>query len=206
MLSEATGRTNDTSPWIYVSDGGHFENLGLYEMVLRRCHTILVVDASADPHFKMEELGNAFRKIQIDFGIPIELRQGEGGHIHPGTDTANRHCAVYAIRYACVDGEHVPDGVLVYIKASLCSDLSEDVMHYASAHPAFPHEPTFNQFFGESQFESYRRLGMHVIEHILNPEQPGWFPPQEITLEAFVELARKHASGRMPTGSGAAGC
>jgi hypothetical protein len=196
LLSEAAGITNDTNPWIYVSDGGHFENLGLYEVVMRRCHTVVVVDGSADGQFTMEDLGNAFRKIQIDFGIPIELRQG--GHIHTGMNEGNCHAAVYAIRYECVDGSGVPDGVLVYIKASLCSKLSEDVKHYACSHPSFPHEPTFDQFFGESQFESYRRLGVHVVEHILRPIVPGWFPPEEVSLDRFVELARAHASGSAP--------
>ena len=144
LLSEAAGKTNDSNPWIYLSDGGHFENLGLYEMVLRRCHRIVVVDGSADPSFTMEDLGNAFRKIQIDFGIPIEL--SIGGHIHAGTTNENRHAAVYEIRYDCVDGENAPLGELIYIKASLCSLLSEDVRHYSSSHPSFPRadlEPVF---------------------------------------------------------------
>ena len=38
IIAEAFGVTNDTSPYVYLSDGGHLENLGLYEMVLRRCH------------------------------------------------------------------------------------------------------------------------------------------------------------------------
>ena len=65
--------TDDKNPYVYLSDGGHFENLGLYEMVLRRCHTIVVSDAGCDPGCSFEDLGNAIRKIRIDFGIPIEL-------------------------------------------------------------------------------------------------------------------------------------
>jgi hypothetical protein len=75
IRDEALGRTNDRHPYVYLSDGGHFENLGLYEMVLRRCHTIVVSDGGCDPGATFEDLGNAVRKIRIDFGIPIEFEK-----------------------------------------------------------------------------------------------------------------------------------
>ena len=71
LLNEALGNTDDSYKWIELSDGGHFENLGLYEMVLRRCRHIIVVDADADSEFQFEDLGNAIRKIEIDLGVPI---------------------------------------------------------------------------------------------------------------------------------------
>ena len=75
FLKEALGLTDDSAPWIYLSDGGHFENLGLYEMVRRRCRRIVVSDAGADPGCTLEDLGNAVRKIAIDLRVPIEFRQ-----------------------------------------------------------------------------------------------------------------------------------
>jgi len=74
LLSEALGNTNDTGNFVQISDGGHFEDLGIYEMVMRRCHRIIVVDGGADPKFEFEDLGNAVRKIRIDLGIQIEFR------------------------------------------------------------------------------------------------------------------------------------
>jgi hypothetical protein len=68
-LKELAGATTDDGPWIYLSDGGHFENLGLYEMVRRRCRFIVVSDAGCDPQCSFEDLGNAVRKIYIDFGV-----------------------------------------------------------------------------------------------------------------------------------------
>ena len=59
--------------YVYLSDGGHFENLGLYEMVRRRCRLIVVIDAGCDPDFAFEDLGNAVRKIYIDLGIRIQF-------------------------------------------------------------------------------------------------------------------------------------
>ena len=58
-------------------------------------------------------------------------------------------------------------GTFVYIKASLTGDEPADVLSYQSEHPDFPHEATSDQWFTESQFESYRRLGQHIVETIL---------------------------------------
>src|SRR5262249_20243088 len=70
LVAELTGSSTDTAKWVYLSDGGHFENLALYEMVVRRCHQIVLSDGGADPHYTFEDLGNAIRKIRTDLGIP----------------------------------------------------------------------------------------------------------------------------------------
>ncbi len=59
-------------------------------------------------------------------------------------------------------------GTILYIKASRRAGVPSDVMHYASENAAFPHEATSDQFFSESQFESYRRLGHFLAGEILN--------------------------------------
>jgi hypothetical protein len=73
ILAEMLGLTSDTNKYVYLSDGGHFENLGLYEMVRRRCRFIVAIDAGCDPKFAFEDLGNAVRKIEIDLGVPIRF-------------------------------------------------------------------------------------------------------------------------------------
>ncbi len=73
IFAEAFGLTNECNPYVYLSDGGHFENLGLYEMVLRRCHYLVVSDAGQDPECSFADLGDAVRKIRIDLGISIEF-------------------------------------------------------------------------------------------------------------------------------------
>jgi len=67
------GLTNSNRRYVNLSDGGHFDNLGLYEAVLRRCRHVLVSDAGRDELFTFEDLGNSIRKIRIDFGINIEF-------------------------------------------------------------------------------------------------------------------------------------
>jgi len=71
IVTEALGLTDATNAYVLLSDGGHFESLGLYEMVLRRCRCILVVDGGQDKAGQSAGLGNAIRKIRIDFGVTI---------------------------------------------------------------------------------------------------------------------------------------
>ncbi len=163
LLAEAFGFTDDQKRYVYLSDGGHFENLGLYEMVLRRCHYILVSDAGCDEKMEFQDLGNAIRKIRIDLGIDIDI------NVEPLRPSAPRrsgvHYAMGTIRYSRVD-PGAPDGILIYLKPSLSGDEPVDVLEYAAHHEPFPHEPTSDQFFDESQFESYRRLGAHVAGEV----------------------------------------
>jgi len=169
LFWEMTGNTNDRCPWIYLSDGGHFENLALYEMVLRRCRTIVVSDGGCDPTFTFDDLGNAIRKIRTDLGVPIEIksrdmvpRSAPGQPLRPGS-----YMATATIRYNAVD-PGAPDGTLIYLKPSVYDEdyLPRDVYNYMQTSPDFPHESTSDQFFSESQFESYRALGRHVIDVI----------------------------------------
>jgi hypothetical protein len=158
VVRETLGLTDDRSPYVYLSDGGHFENLGLYEMVLRRCRTILVLDGGCDPGFTYEDLGNALRKVRIDLGVPIEFDHDQLAALKE----RKQRGAVGRIRYSAVDGA-AADGRLVYLKPMLLGNEPPDVQSYAAAHPAFPHETTANQWFSESQTESYRMLGQHTV-------------------------------------------
>jgi hypothetical protein len=164
LLRELFGSTTDESPYVFLSDGGHFENLGLYEMVRRRCHLIVVSDAGCDPDYAFGDLSNAIRLIRIDFSIPIEFP--DGVPIGPRDAGATAHFAVGRIRYSAVDGPDAPDGILVYAKATLTGDEPWDVLNYARSAPAFPHESTAHQFFSEAQFESYRVLGRHTVDQL----------------------------------------
>jgi hypothetical protein len=165
MVKEALGQTSDQSEYVYLSDGGHFENLGLYEMVRRRCRTIVVLDGGCDPDFHYDDLGNALRKIRIDLRIPIDFDE----ELTRPLKDRRRRCAVGTIRYSEVDGPGT-DGQIVYVKPMLLRNEGPDVASYAAAHPAFPHQGTGNQWFDESQTESYRSLGLHTVDEMCR----GW--------------------------------
>jgi hypothetical protein len=173
VVAEALGKTDDHRKWIQLSDGGHFENLGLYEMVLRRCRCIVLVDAGADRLFQFEDLGNAIRKINIDLGIPITFTNTEASPLSPHKAFSEHYCAIGQIEYCCVDSADAPSGYLIYIKPKLLGNEPRDISAYAAAHDAFPHESTTNQFFNEAQFESYRHFGSYVMGEILKNGRPN---------------------------------
>ena len=156
LLNELFGMTNDRTHFVNLSDGGHFENLGLYELVRRRCRYIIACDAEQDAAMHFNGLGNAIRKCRTDLGAEISV---SATRIRPLSGLLSPlHCVLGDITYA--DGEK---GTLLYLKASVTGDEPADVLEYAARESAFPHHSTLtDQFFDESQFESYRKLGFHV--------------------------------------------
>jgi hypothetical protein len=167
LLGELTGSTDEEHPYVYLSDGGHFENLGLYEMVLRRCHMIVLVDAAADLSFGFDDLGNAVRKIRIDLGVSVTFETMNIFPRSPERPANAKYCALGTIHYEDVDGAGAQPGTLLYIKPAVYFDKeSRDIYNYARQNPEFPHESTADQFFSESQFESYRALGETTIKDI----------------------------------------
>jgi hypothetical protein len=169
LFAEIFGLTNSKRHYVNLSDGGHFENLGLYEVVLRRCRYVLVSDAGQDRSFAFRDLGNAIRKVRIDFGINIVFT--DKIKILPNEpEEKGLYCAVGSIRYSEVDGTSPDcDGVLIYIKPTLQGEGTQmpyDIYSYARSNSTFPHESTVDQWFSESQFESYRALGFHILEQL----------------------------------------
>ncbi|MEO8673373.1 MAG: patatin-like phospholipase family protein [Tahibacter sp.] len=168
LLAELFGQTTSDSSYVNLSDGGHFDNLGLYEVVLRRCRYIVVSDAGQDPKFGFGDLGNAIRKIRIDFGIPVEFDQAIDILPRSGKP-GGLYCATARVRYSAVDGAGAQDGILIYLKPTLRArgrPIPYDVYSYAESVALFPHESTADQWFSESQFESYRALGAHAVDGI----------------------------------------
>jgi hypothetical protein len=169
LLAELFGAIDDTGKYVYLSDGGHFENLGLYELVKRRCRFILASDAGADKGLAFGDLASAIRKCRSDMGVEIKLKTDR--ILSTGTPPFSRwHCAVADICYSGSDKD-ARDGTLVYIKSSLTSDEPADILNYKSQKSDFPHQSTADQWFTESQFESYRALGQHIIETVLRGAQ-----------------------------------
>ena len=163
LFREIFPSTNDEMSYVYLSDGGHFENLGIYELVRRNSRFILACDADCDPNSSFENLGNAIEKCRRDFGVEISIRVREIKHSQK-TKKSKSHFALGTIQYR---GQDEP-AWLLYIKPSLTGDEPEDVRAYAATNAAFPHDTTANQFFDESQFESYRALGEHIFQAIID--------------------------------------
>ncbi|MFZ0774223.1 MAG: patatin-like phospholipase family protein [Candidatus Sulfotelmatobacter sp.] len=166
LLLELFGAADEKSKFVNVSDGGHFENLGIYELVRRRCKVIIACDAECDEFLQFGSLGNVVRLCQTDFGAKIDIDVHSIRQQKDGFSLA--HCSVGTITYS--NGSL---GYLIYLKASMSGDEDVAVTQYRSVHPSFPHETTADQFFSEDQFESYRMLGQHILRVSLRGTQPG---------------------------------
>ena len=162
-LNELLARTTDTNPYVNLSDGGHFDNLGLYEMIRRRCRTIVVVDAGADGATVVGDLANAMRRAHRFRRLDHVSRRSplRAARRKRRAGAARRSpWARFDIRRPIRDDD---DGVLLYLKPTILGDEPVDVANYAPSHPPFPHQPTANQWFDDAQFESYRALGLHTV-------------------------------------------
>jgi hypothetical protein len=176
LFDEFVARFHGTGRrWWYICDGGHFENMGAYELLRRRVQLIVIVDAEADCAYRFEGLSNLVRKARLDCNAEIRFvdaaapRLGRLGlHKYFGSlerlrpDSACNsacHAALAEVRY---DNAANPASWIVYVKPSLLGDEPADITQYRSENPEFPQQPTSDQFFDEAQWESYRRLGEHI--------------------------------------------
>jgi len=170
LLLELFGKTNAKNEFLYLSDGGHFDNMGLYELVRRECRYIVICDAEQDGELAFGGIAMALRKCRTDFGVEIDL---DLRAIRKSVDTglSSVHCVVGTILYPNEDPE-TPGrdrGKIVYLKSTLTGGEPADILAYKLDHQAFPHDTTANQWFSESQFESYRVLGRFIGLNSLKP-------------------------------------
>ena len=152
---ELTRRMSEKAPSLNLSDGGHIENLGVYELLRRRCKYIIAIDGEADPEHTFGGLLNLTRMARIDLGVEIkpslaELRLDE-------KRLTKAHFSLSKIDYQ--GGEK---GLLLYIKSSMTGNEEEFLKKFRADNPAFPHQSTADQIFSEEQFEAYRALGEHI--------------------------------------------
>jgi hypothetical protein len=160
LWKEAIGRVHAKGTYVNLSDGGHIENLGIYELLRRHCKYIIAVDAGTDKSFEFSSLVKLIRFARIDMGVDIEIELND---LRQDTDGFNHnHWAIGKIQYSESEIGH-----LLYIKASITGDENEYIREYRSRNPAFPHQPLTYQFFDETQFEAYRALGYHITNKML---------------------------------------
>lgn len=174
-------RLNEDYNFIQLSDGGHFENLALYELIRRRCKLIICCDAEEDHDYVFGSLSNIIEKARVDFGATIAIDENQLQQLKTSVD---EHGEIQFAKkgYLCADifypdtgcGESSEPGTLIYIKSTLPADLPADIIGYRKTHSAFPHESTADQFFDEKQLEAYRCLGMFIAETLLDDNTINW--------------------------------
>ena len=178
FLRELISDSRADASWIHLSDGAHFENLALYELVRRHCRFILLCDCGADPDRAFDDFGNAVRRVREDFGVEIEIDISPLER-DPKTGRSRQPMVAGDILYPSADPKKKGDvGVLLYLKPTLTGKEPPDVAQYAERNEQFPHESTIDQFYDEAQWESYRRLGLYAILEALEPVK-GYLPQRE---------------------------
>ena len=152
FFEEMFGLTRAAGPHVHLSDGGHFENMAIYELVRRHCRYIVASDCGADPDVAFDDFGNLVRRVREDFGVEIVI---DLSPLKPNDKGLARQPMVAGdIHYPGGD-----IGVLLLFKPTLVGSEPADIIQYKVRNDAFPHESTGDQFYDEAQWESYRRLG-----------------------------------------------
>lgn len=179
-------------PFVYLSDGGHIENLGAYELLRRRCRLVICVDGECDPDISAGALAQLERFARIDLGVRLHIdvtpiaighqvasraMSKETEPLKQEDAQAGPHVALGVIEYPALPGGPGAEiGAFLYVKSSLSGDENAYVAAYKAENPAFPHETTGDQFFTEEQFECYRALGEHILRRALKGQDVVTLP------------------------------
>jgi hypothetical protein len=188
---------NEVGTYVQLSDGGHFENLAIYELIRRQVDFLWISDAGQDTEFSFEDLANAIERVRVDFGVNIRFQYDDFdlSHLIPGSTTSDNlagknfveryRLATRGYAIGTIDYPDGKKGTVVYVKSTLTRHLPGDLYGYKARNEAFPHQTTLDQFFDEEQFEAYRELGYRLASRLFRD----------------IEAARKQAN----TPSGATG-
>jgi hypothetical protein len=184
LFREMFSQIDENSPTIYLTDGGHVENLGIYALMKRKCKVIIAIDGEADRQTRFPSLLTLERYARIDLGatmrLPWEPIRDHAQKIDKAFERAEKdgapvpcevgpHCAAAEIKFSRNEEE---TAILLYLKASVSGDEEDYILDYKRRHPAFPHETTNDQFFSEEQLEVYRALGFHIMKGLLTGSEP----------------------------------
>src|SRR5919198_807424 len=176
LLREIAGRYPCENRLLFCTDGGHYENLGLVELLRRGCKLAYCIDASGDSPPLAATLAEAITLASEELGITIDLHEpydlvpGSADALEPKDPLAglNSRLSKTAI---CTGTIHYPPepgfpngrtGRLVVAKAALTADLPCQLLSYASKNPVFPRDSTSDQWFDQGQFDAYQALGRYL--------------------------------------------
>ncbi len=161
LLREAFGRPSLSDRKLYVTDGGHYDNLGLLEALRRRPERVIVIDASNDAANSFGALAEAIATARMDLGVEVTV------DVSPLQASSGRRASKAWVTGCATYDDSDDTTEIVFLKAQLVPRLSWDVEHYARENPDFPRRSTSRQLFDEWDFEAYRELGQDLCERML---------------------------------------
>lgn len=178
LRAEAIGQLSYRATWMYVTDGGHYDNLGLVEALRRGASNIVVLDASGDKADTWFTLGGAIALARTDAGVEIELDPTEmirgGRRLAPGQVV--RPWAHGRFRRPEPAGGLPAEGDIWVCKLGWWSGAPWDVLAYARQHPTYPCDSTLEQLYDATEFEAYQQLGAAAVHDAARRCQPPPLP------------------------------
>jgi hypothetical protein len=195
LWKELFGRNRLDDKFLYVTDGGHYENLGVVELLRRGCRRIYCFDAGGGKTSKA--LGDAIALARAELNVDIDMGP-EAAHLveDEATGRSGVVCATGTIRYPAADPDQRPEGTLIYVRSVVSQASPWDLQEYQVVDGVFPHHSTFDQFFDDQKFEAYRRLGMCAAQSAIELE-----PRPAIKIAGrFVTQAAPAISSPSPAG------
>ncbi|MEO1618229.1 MAG: patatin-like phospholipase family protein [Planctomycetota bacterium] len=200
LCREAFHRAHQGFPYLNLSDGGHLENLGVFELLRRRCKYIIAIDGECDPELVFPSLRQLQRFASVDLGVSIEIRVDDVAWEPMNANESNdspqtqprysrQHFAIGRIVYPEVPGRcSEAVGWLIYVKLSVTGNEPTQVTDYRRRHPDAPHQTTADQVFEEDQFEAYRSLGEHISDDLFfgHPSGSSRQSQADLTIDEWV--------------------
>ena len=174
LCREILGRNHLDAPFLYVTDGGHYENLGLVKLLRRKCKTIWCLDASGDQIDTFNTIGEAFRTAESELGV--SFAHDPKADMAPTTAQPPAGQPWFVKSTYCGNTFKYADdtpGVLIIVKAGVPKAAPWSIRSYQSEHTRFPCDPTMDQLFDGERFDAYRSLGRFSVTQALKSFSPN---------------------------------
>ncbi len=205
FLRDLTSQRGIDSPLVNISDGGHIENLGVFELLRRKCRLIICIDAGYDPHYSFEDLENLTKRSFSELGMEIKFREGQDPlqTIKPGLKGYSEESFAVADVYEWWDylkprancNPEVPISTIIYIKSCLTrqyllENKSQSKIRTWRKHK-FPHTPTSDQFLEPDLWDSYYDLGQFLAKNMLNKIEGDSMKSRKELIDCFASVQDK---------------
>ncbi|WP_198034884.1 patatin-like phospholipase family protein [Bradyrhizobium sp. WSM1417] len=183
------GAYRSNSNFVELTDGGHFDNLGVYELIRRRLDVIVVFDSEEDPATSMSALASVCQRVHEDFGVTIDVGDKADSIVaakdmgYPPQAKFSEQtwflCKIIYPEPASYEGPNgellkgigrdlsAKEGLFLYVKSNMQKELSFPAKGYKAKNPDFPNQSTMDQFFEPAQFEAYRELGFATVDTVI---------------------------------------
>lgn len=165
LFKEMLGRHSPADTHLYVTDGGHYDNLGLVSLIRQQCETIVCFDASADGTIGFSTIADAIMLSDAELGCSISFDPRP--EMMPVDEGADWPVAEKAVQGATITYASGGKGRLIYCRASMAEDTPWSIESFRRRNKTFPNTSTGVQLFSDEMFENYRALGQYVGEQAL---------------------------------------